>query len=69
VELEKLASVSDIANMLGVAIPTAHRYTHREGFPEPLGVVAGGRVWRRKDVLRWAARTLPLQTGRPRKDR
>ena len=44
---------------------TAQRYTQRNDFPEPLGRVAGGRVWRRSDVAKWAKQTLPLRVGRP----
>jgi hypothetical protein len=50
-----------------VAKVTAKRYAARDDFPEPVAVLAGGRVWRREDVLAWAERTLPLPPGRPRK--
>lgn len=66
---EDLVSASDIATMLGVALISAQRYTLRDEFPEPLGQAAGGRVWRRQDVEKWAKRTLPLRAGRPPKER
>jgi predicted DNA-binding transcriptional regulator AlpA len=66
----ELASIAEVAELLGVTVRTAQRYVEREDFPAPLDTVAGGRlrIWRRIDVEHWAARTLPLpRTGRPRK--
>ena len=64
---EELVGMEEIAELLGVAKISAKRYATREDFPGPAAVLAGGRVWRRQDVLEWAERTLPLPTGRPRK--
>lgn len=64
---EDLVSVSDVASMLGVARISAHRYTLRPDFPEPLGEARGGRVWLRSDVEAWAQQALPLKPGRPPK--
>jgi predicted DNA-binding transcriptional regulator AlpA len=66
----ELASIAEVAEMLGVTVRTAQRYVDRDDFPAPLDTVAGGRlrIWRRVDVQAWATRTLPLRrTGRPRK--
>lgn len=67
----ELAGVAELAKLLDVDKRTVQRYTHREDFPAPVEVLAGGRrVWRRRDVERWAAKTLPLpRTGRPPKQR
>jgi predicted DNA-binding transcriptional regulator AlpA len=65
---EDAVSVTEIARLLGVARITAHRYTQRDDFPEPLAATSAGRVWLRKDVERWAKDHLPLPEGRPRKD-
>lgn len=65
---EELAGLSEIAEMLGVTTRTVQRYMEREDFPEPLGVLAAGRVWLRADIDRWAKQTLPLPEGRPRKE-
>jgi len=66
---EELAGVTEIAQLLGVAKVSAQRYVNRDDFPEPVAVLAGGRVWRRQDVLEWGERTLPLpRPGRPRKE-
>jgi predicted DNA-binding transcriptional regulator AlpA len=68
VPLEDLVGLSEIAEALGVHKRTAQEYVNREDFPDPLGRVAAGRVWRRQDVLKWAEKTLPLpRPGRPRK--
>lgn len=64
---EELAGMEEIAELLGVAKVTAKRYGARDDFPQPVAVLAGGRVWLREDVLEWAERTLPLSPGRPRK--
>ena len=66
---EDLVGLTEIIDMLGVARATAFKYTRRDDFPEPLGhVSAAGPVWLRRDVQRWAKETLPLPTGRPRKE-
>ena len=64
---EELAGMDEITALLGVAKITAKRYAARDDFPEPIGRLASGRVWRRADVVTWAKRTLPLPPGRPRK--
>lgn len=60
---DELASVSEIAAMLGVPKRTAARYVDRADFPAPVDTLAVGRVWRRRDVERWAAKTLRLKRG------
>jgi hypothetical protein len=66
---EDLMGLSEIIEMLEVSKATALKYSRRSDFPEPLGhVSAAGRVWLKRDVERWAKETLPLQTGRPRKE-
>lgn len=65
---EELASVREIAEVLGVTRRTASRYTEHPTFPEPLGRVAAGPIWRRADVEVWGKAHLPLpRPGRPRK--
>ncbi len=65
---EELLGLVDISRLLNVTMATAQRYADRDDFPEPLGRIAAGRVWLRADVQKWAQQTLPLPTGRPRKD-
>lgn len=65
---EDLASVREVAEILGVNRRTAARYIAHSTFPEPLGRVAAGPIWRREDVERWGREQLPLpRSGRPRK--
>lgn len=64
---EKLAGLAEVAELLGVPKRTAARYTERADFPEPLGRLAAGPVWRRADIEAWGRKTLPLRSGRPRK--
>ena len=64
---DELAGVAEVAEICKVPKRTAIRYTQRPDFSKPLDRLASGPVWRRADVAEWAKRTLPLQTGRPRK--
>lgn len=65
---DDLLGLVEIAELLDVSQSTAKLYARRPGFPEPTQL-ARGRVWRRRDVDRWASKTLPLRTGRPPKQR
>ena len=65
---ENLVGLSDISRLLDVTMRTTQKYVERDDFPEPFGRIAAGRVWLRADVERWAKETLPLPTGRPRKE-
>lgn len=64
---EELAGVTEIADILGVHIRTAARYVEQSGFPAPIGTLARGRVWRVRDVERWAKKNPPRPPGRPPK--
>lgn len=64
---KELASLAEIAEMLGVTKRTVQRYAARVDFPQPIDVLAAGRVWRRADIEAWAKANLPLRTGRPPK--
>jgi predicted DNA-binding transcriptional regulator AlpA len=67
---DDLVSASGIAGLLKVSLMTAHRYSQRQDFPEPLGFAAGSRVWLKADVDAWGKAHLPLPPGRPpKKDR
>jgi predicted DNA-binding transcriptional regulator AlpA len=66
---EELASIAEVAEILGVTRRTVHRYVDRHDFPKPIGELAAGRVWLRAEVEIWAKATLPLPEGRPRKDK
>lgn len=65
---EDLAGLTEIAALLHVHKRTAQKYLDRDDFPEPLGRLAGGRVWLREDVEQWGQVHLPLpRPGRPKK--
>jgi predicted DNA-binding transcriptional regulator AlpA len=52
-----LMGTTEIAEMLGVSRQRADQLSHSERFPEPVAVIAAGRIWLRSDVERWAAAT------------
>jgi prophage regulatory protein len=64
---DDLLGFSEVMEVLGVSRTSAARYTNRADFPAPVEVLARGRVWRRRDVDRWAKKNLPLPPGRPPK--
>jgi hypothetical protein len=64
----ELASLSEVAAILGVPKRTAARYVDRPDFPAPADELEVGRIWRIADVEKWGRKTLPLRTGRPPKD-
>jgi predicted DNA-binding transcriptional regulator AlpA len=55
-----LVGVPEIAEMLGASRRTAWRYVDREDFPDPVAQVTAKRLWERRAVEKWAAKTLPL---------
>jgi predicted DNA-binding transcriptional regulator AlpA len=67
VPADELAGIVEVAEILGVTRATANKYAARPDFPEPVGQLARGRVWRRADVEAWGKANLPLPTGRPPK--
>jgi hypothetical protein len=52
-----LVGVKEIAEMLGVSKQRAAQLVDQAGFPQPLGEISAGRVWRHQDVLKWARST------------
>ncbi len=44
----------EIAEMLGVSLPRVHQLAADPGFPEPVAQIRAGRIWRRRDIARWA---------------
>jgi hypothetical protein len=55
---EVLVGAKEVALLLGVTRQRVNKivHTHTE-FPCPIGKLAAGRVWNRKDVIEWAKRT------------
>jgi predicted DNA-binding transcriptional regulator AlpA len=54
---EVLVGTKEVAALLGVSRQRVNRIaqTHPE-FPRPVGQLAAGRVWKRKDILEWATK-------------
>jgi prophage regulatory protein len=48
---------SEIAELLGVTNQRVDQLARRADFPEPVAVLAAGRIWNRADVEAWARRT------------
>ena len=60
-----LVGFGELPKLLGVSRATAARLAKREDFPVPIEQLASGRVWRRRDVERWAKKHPPRGPGRP----
>jgi predicted DNA-binding transcriptional regulator AlpA len=65
---EEIVGIAEIAEACGVTKRTAQKYARRADFPEPLGRIAAGPVWRRAEIEAWAKEYLPLPVGRPRRE-
>jgi prophage regulatory protein len=52
-----LVGLTEIAEMLRVSVQRVHQLAEQDDFPEPVSVLAAGRVWKRADVEAWARRT------------
>lgn len=61
-----LAGAAEVARILGVTKAQVHRLAARKGFPKPVAVLAVGRIWRVRDIERWAAKQRRPR-GRPEK--
>jgi predicted DNA-binding transcriptional regulator AlpA len=54
----ELVGIAEVAAMLGVTTARVHQITRDDPtFPEPVAVLAAGRIWQRSDVERWGKRT------------
>lgn len=52
--MHHLVGVTEIAAMLGVTRQRADQLTRRGDFPKPEATISAGRIWKKKDVERWA---------------
>lgn len=48
---------AEIAALLGVTRQRVNQLAKKDDFPEPVAVLAGGKVWLEEEVERWAKRT------------
>jgi predicted DNA-binding transcriptional regulator AlpA len=62
---EKIVQLKELCELLGKSRPIAWKYTKRPDFPKPIAHLSTGRVWERRQVEAWAAKTLPLPPGKP----
>jgi predicted DNA-binding transcriptional regulator AlpA len=53
----ELVSTIEIARMLGVSRQRVDQLRTADGFPDPVHVLAIGRIWRATDIAAWAAST------------
>lgn len=51
----ELVGAAEIGRMFGVGPQRVQQLTARDDFPEPVGDLIMGRVWREADVRAWAA--------------
>ena len=57
-----LVGVAEIREMLGgISRQRVSIIANSKGFPDPVAVLAMGKVWRRRDVARWIAEHRPNQ--------
>jgi predicted DNA-binding transcriptional regulator AlpA len=54
---QQLMGTSEIAEFLGVTNQRVDQLARRPGFPEPVAVLAAGRIWSRSHIEAWARRT------------
>jgi prophage regulatory protein len=53
-----LVGVAEVAKLLSITPQRVHQlYGAGRGFPEPVAVLAAGRIWRRRDIESWARKT------------
>lgn len=61
----RLVGVREIAKLLGISRQRADQLVRIKGFPDPVAVLASGRIWARSAVVRWAkteGRSVPWAT-------
>jgi prophage regulatory protein len=56
VTVPDLVGAHEIAEILGVSRQRVQQLARTAGFPQPVAVLAMGKVWVRSDVEEWAAR-------------
>jgi predicted DNA-binding transcriptional regulator AlpA len=65
----EVVGIAEIAEILGVGRPRAHRLVRRADFPEPLSRLRAGTVWLKTDVEQWVRDHADRRPGRPPRDR
>ena len=49
----ELVGLQELADALKVSRARADQLARQKGFPEPVAVVAGGRIWSKADIEQW----------------
>ena len=52
--MHHLVGAQEIQRMLGVSRQRVYQLTDAADFPDPVAVLAAGKVWHREDVETWA---------------
>jgi len=60
-----LVGTTEIRALLGVSKARVHQIVREKGFPEPVAVVSGVRIWLGADVKRWIAKNRRPAEGEP----
>lgn len=55
IEVGELVGMSEIARLINVNVTAVRAYRSRGILPEPLLVLGVGPIWRRSDIIDWAA--------------
>ena len=50
----RLTGATEIGRLLGISRQRVQQLAAQPGFPEPVAVLAMGKVWREDDVIAWA---------------
>ncbi len=50
----RLVGIAEISQMFGVSRQRAQQLVDQKDFPKPVAILAAGRIWRRREVVRWA---------------
>ncbi len=64
-----LVTSGEIAEVLGVSRSRVHKLSTRSDFPSPHLVAGGRRLWRLRDVERWAEKWDRMNVGGRPKNR
>jgi len=54
-----LMGTAEVAALLGVSRQRVLQLAQRGDFPKPLAVLSMGKVWRGRDIRRWAEQNRP----------
>ena len=54
---QELMGTSEVAEFLGVTNQRVDQLARRPDFPNPIAVLAAGRIWNHADIEAWARRT------------